>query len=160
MSESQAAKLKDKKTVRQEWLERISILEIMFYWADDWQIFSQSLVITSEKVKTIYNQTVAQSKTTFWQKQRRSRITASTFKDISGTVTQIKKNPTTECPEYLISATIGNEKSATTWQMKYGINSEIHAKTKYKPLTKNSHKGITYHISKLTVLVMAQVWLK
>ena len=55
-----------------------------------------------------------------------------------------------ECPEYLISAIIGYEKSATTWQMKYGINSEIHAKTKYKPLTKNSHKGITYQISKLT----------
>ena len=28
--------------------------------------------------------------------------------------------------------------------MKHGINTEIHAKTKYKSLTKNSHKGMTY----------------
>ena len=56
-----------------------------------------------------------------------------------------------ECPEYLISAIIGYEKSATTWQMKYGINSEIHAKTKYKSLTKNSHKGITYTDPGMTV---------
>ena len=109
------------------------------------------MLITGEKVKTIYNQTVVQSKTTFWQKQRRGRITASKFTDISGTVTRIKKNPTMECPEYLISAIIGYEKSATTWQMKYGINSEIHAKTKYKSLTKNSHKGITYTDPGMTV---------
>ena len=72
---------------------------------------------------------------------------------------------------------MGYEKSATTWQMKHGINTEIHAKTKYKSLTKKSHKGMTYsdagmtylkitlflpqhQISKLTVLVMAWVWLK
>ena len=58
------------------------------------EIFAGSLLITGEQVKTIYNQTVAQSKTTFWQKQRHGRITASKFKDISDTVTLIKKNPT------------------------------------------------------------------
>ena len=36
------------------------------------------------------------------------------------------------------------EKSATTWQMKHGINTEIHAKIKYKSLNKNSYKGMTY----------------
>ena len=37
--------------------------------ADLTEIFAGSLLITGEQVKTIYNQTVAQSKTTFWQKQ-------------------------------------------------------------------------------------------
>ena len=85
--------------------------------ADLTEIFAGSLLITGEQVKTIYNQTVAQSKTTFWQKQWHGRITASKFKDISDIVTRIKKNPTMECPEYLISAIIGYEKSVTTWQM-------------------------------------------
>ena len=103
-----------------------------------------SLLITGEQVKTIYSQTVAQSKTAFWQKQRHGRITAFKFKDISETVTRIKKSPTVECPEYLISAIMGYEKSVTTWQMKHGINTEKYAKTKYKSLTKKSHKGMTY----------------
>ena len=106
-SESQAAKLKDKKIVRQELLERISnvvpkscFVELMtgkknrdtspeinvptfldfaesfidscnpeLDVADLTEIFAGSLLITGEQVKTIYNQTVPQSKTTFWQKQ-------------------------------------------------------------------------------------------
>ena len=63
-------------------------------------------------------------------------MTESKFKDISDAVTRIKKNPTMECPEDLISAIMGYENSVTTWQMKHGINNEIHAKSKYKSLTK------------------------
>ena len=48
------------------------------------------------------------------------------------------------CPEYLISAVIRYEKSATSWQMKHRIKTETHAKAKYKSLTKKSHKGMTY----------------
>ena len=40
-----------------------------------------------------------------------------------------------KCRDYLVSAIMGYEKSATTWQMKHEINTEIHAKTKYKLLT-------------------------
>ena len=65
-------------------------------------------------------------------------LTASKVKDISDTVARIEKNPTMECPEYLISAIMGYEKSAITWQIKPGINTDIHAKTKYKSLTKKS----------------------
>ena len=46
---------------------------------------------------------------------------------------------------------MGYEKSATTWQMKHGINTEIHAKTKYKSLTKKSHKVMTYTDPGMTV---------
>ena len=35
--------------------------------------------------------------------------------------------------------------------MKYGINTEKHAKTKYKSLTKKSHKGMTYTDPGMTV---------
>ena len=114
------------------------------------EIYAWSLLTTGEQVKTICNQTVAQSKT-FWQKQQHGRITASEFKDTSCTVTRIKKNPTIECAEYLIPAIMGHEKSATAWQMNHGINTEIHAKTKYKSLTKKSHKGMAYADPGMTV---------
>ena len=183
MPKSQAAKLKDKKIVRRELLERISnvvpkscsvelmakknrdtspeikvptILDFAESFIDSCdqeldvtdliEIFAWSLLTTGEQVKTICNQTVAQSKTT-WQKQQHGRITASEFKDISCTVTRIKKNPTIECAEYLISAIMGYEKSATTWQMNHGINTEIHAKT--KSITKKSH--MTYADPGMTV---------
>ena len=187
MPKSQAAKLKDKKIVRRELLERISnvvpkscsvelmtkknrdtspemkvptILDFAESFIDSCdqeldvtdltEIYAWSLLTTGEQVKTICHQTVAQSKT-FWQKQQHGRITASEFKDTSCTVTRIKKNPTIECAEYLILAIMGYEKSATTWQMNHGINTEIHAKTKYKSLTKKSHKGIAYADPGMTV---------
>ena len=187
MPKSQAAKLKDKKIVRRELLERISnvvpkscsvelmtkknrdtspemkvptILDFAESFIDSCdqeldvtdltEIYAWSLLTTGEQVKTICNQTVAQSKT-FWQKQQHGRITASEFKDTSCTVTRIKKNPTIECAEYLIPAIMGYEKSATTWQMNHGINTEIHAKTKYKSLTKKSHKGMAYADPGMTV---------
>ena len=207
MSESQAVKLRDKKIVLQKLLERVSnvvpkscfvelmtgkknrdtsseinvptILDFAESFIDSCdikldvaeltEIFAGPLLITDEQVKTIYNQMLL-----FY---RHGRITASKFKDISDTVTRIKKNPTMEFPEYLISAIMGYEKSATTWQMKHGINTEIHDKTKYKSLTKKSHKGMTYTDPGMTVfedypflaatpdleiteLVMAWVWLK
>ena len=56
-----------------------------------------------------------------------------------------------ECPEYLISAIMGYEKSAITWQIKHGINTDIHAKTKYKSLTKKSDKSMTHTDPGMTV---------
>ena len=50
--------------------------------ADLTETFAESLLISGEQVKAIYNQAVAQSRTTFWQKQRHERITASKFKEI------------------------------------------------------------------------------
>ena len=39
------------------------------------------------------------------------------------------KNPSMKCLEYLMTEIMGYEKSVVTWQMKHGINSEVHAKT-------------------------------
>ena len=49
------------------------------------------------------------------------------------------------CPEYLTAAIIGYEKPEVTWQIKHDINTEIHAKHKYKSLTRRFHKNMTYN---------------
>ena len=49
------------------------------------------------------------------------------------------------CPEYLIAAIMGFEKPVVTWQMKLAIKTEIHAKHKYKSLTRRFHKNMTYN---------------
>ena len=43
------------------------------------------------------------------------------------------------------------EKPVVTWQMKHGINMEIHAKHKYKSLTRRFHKNMTYNNPGMTV---------
>ena len=46
---------------------------------------------------------------------------------------------------------MGYEKSVTTCKKKHGIISEIHAKTKYKSLTKKYVKGMKYTDPGMTV---------
>ena len=55
------------------------------------------------------------------------------------------------CPEYLITAVMGYEKPVVIWQMKHGINTKIHAKHKYKSLTRRFHKNMTYNGPGMTV---------
>ena len=55
------------------------------------------------------------------------------------------------CPEYLIAAVMGYENPVVTWQMKHGINIDIHAKHKYKSLTRRFHKNMTYNDTGMTV---------
>ena len=55
------------------------------------------------------------------------------------------------CPEYLIAAIMGYEEPVVTWQMKHGINKEIHVKLKYKSLTTRLDKNMIYDDSGMTV---------
>ena len=93
-----------------------------------------------------YNTTLLVNKLKQSTTKQQLSLTASKVKDISDTVALIEKNPTMECPEYLISAIVGYEKSAITWQTKHGIN-----KTKYKSLTKKSDKSMTHTDPGMTV---------
>ena len=55
------------------------------------------------------------------------------------------------CPEYLTATIMSFKKPVVTWQMKHGINMEIHAKHKYKSLTRKFHKNMTYNNPEMTV---------
>ena len=63
----------------------------------------------------------------------------------------MKKDISYSCPEYLNAAIMGYEKPVVTWLMKHGINTEIHAKHKYKSLTRRFHKNMTYNGPGMTV---------
>ena len=63
----------------------------------------------------------------------------------------MQKDISYSCPEYLIAAIMGYEKPVVTWQMKHGINTEIHVKHKYKSLARRFHKYMTYSDPGITV---------
>ena len=63
----------------------------------------------------------------------------------------MQKNISYLCPEYFITAIMGYEKPVVTWQMRHGINTEIHAKQIYKSLTRRFHKNMTYNDPGMTV---------
>ena len=46
---------------------------------------------------------------------------------------------------------MGYEKPLDTWQMKHGINTEMHAKHKYMSLTRRFHNNMTYNDPGMTV---------
>ena len=115
------------------------------------EIFADSVSLTAQQINSIYEQTIDQSKSTFWINQRHGRITSSRFNEIKNLVEKMQRDISYLCPEYLIAAIMGYEKPVVTWQMKHGINTEIHAKHKYKSLTRRFHKNMTYNDPGMTV---------
>ena len=109
------------------------------------EIFADSVSLTAQHINSIYEQTTDQSKSTFWINQRHGRITSSRFNKIKNLAEKMQKDVSYLCAEYLTAAIMGYEKPVVIWQMKHGINTEIHAKHKYKSLTRRFHKDLTYN---------------
>ena len=114
-------------------------------------MFADSISLTAQQINSIYQQTIDQSKLTFWINQRHGQITSSRFNEIKSLAEKMQKDFSYSCPEYLIAAIMGYEKPVVTWQMKHDINTEIHAKHKYKSLTRRFHKNMTYNDPGMTV---------
>ena len=115
------------------------------------EMFADSISLTAQQINSIYQQTIDQSKLTFWINQRHGQITSSRFNEIKSLAEKMQKDFSYSCPEYLIAAIMGYEKPVVTWQMKHDINTEIHAKHKYKSLTRRFHKNMTYNDPGMTV---------
>ena len=109
------------------------------------EMFADSISLTAQQISSIYQQTIDQSKSTFWINHRHGRITSSRFSEIKNLAEKMQKDISYSCPEYLIAAIMGYEKPVVTWQMNHGINTEIHAKHKYKSLTRRFHKNMAYN---------------
>ena len=114
-------------------------------------MFADSISLTAQQINSIYQQTIDQSTSTFWINQRHGRITSSRFNEIRNLADKLQKGISCSCTECLIAAIMGYEKPVVTWQMKHDINTEIHAKHKYKSLTRRFHKNMTYNDPGMTV---------
>ena len=86
------------------------------------EMFADSISLTAQQINSIYQQTIDQSKSTFWINQRHCPITSSIFNEIKNLVEKIQKDISCSSPEYLIAAIMGYEKPVVTWQMKHGVN--------------------------------------
>ena len=115
------------------------------------EMFADSIAVFAQQINSIYQQTIVQSKSTFWINQRHGRITSSRFNKTKNLAEKMQEDISYSCPEYLIAAIMGYKKPVVTWQMKHGVNTEIHAKHKYKSLSKRFHKNMTYNDPGMTV---------
>ena len=105
-----------------------------------------------EDIATLYQKTVGQFENAEWINQRKGRLTASKFKSIYTRTTTLQNNPN-EDPSNLISTVLGYKIFRPTWQMKHGIATEVHAKTKYLSLMKSErHTNLTYIDPGMTVM--------
>ena len=104
------------------------------------EIFADSISVTAQQINSIYEQTIDQSKSTFWINQKHGQITSSRFNEIKNLAEKMQKDVSYLCREHLTAAIMGYEKPVVTWQMKHGVNMEIHAKHKSKSLTRRFHK--------------------
>ena len=115
------------------------------------KVFADSIAVFAQQINSIYQQTMVQSKSIFWINQRHGRITSSRFNEIKNLADKMQEDISYSCPEYLIAAIMGYEKPVVTWKMKHGVNTEIHAKHKYKSLTRRFHKNMSYNDPGMTV---------
>ena len=63
------------------------------------EIFADSISLTAQQINSIYEQTIDQSKSTFWINQRHGRITSSRFNKIKNLAQKIQKDASYLCPE-------------------------------------------------------------
>ena len=106
--------------------------------------------LTPEVIKIVENITKNQSKCNEWFEQRKGRITASKYKRVSTRMDSITKKDTIDCSNLVSDVTSYNE-SIQTWQMKYGIAMEYHAKKMYKLNNSKLHKNLKISESGLLI---------
>ena len=88
-------------------------------------ISTDSLLLSHDQIKRVYENTQAQSNSQEWFSQRCSRLTASKFKEIFNCAKRLKSHSDPQCPEEIVARIMGHTKPPQTWQMKHGINTEI-----------------------------------
>ena len=98
-------------------------------------------LVASLDFTALYKNTVGQSNNSEWTEQRKGCLTASKFKSVYTRAKTLEKKPKQD-PSSLLSSIRGYKSSKPTWQMKHGISTEIHAKTRYISIIKKekAHK--------------------
>ena len=94
-----------------------------------------SLDFTEGDVTALYKNTVGQSNNLEWTEQRKGRLTATKFKSVYTRAKTLEKDSKQDSSSVL-SIILGYKPLKSTWQMKHGISTEIHAKTRYISIMK------------------------
>ena len=92
-------------------------------------IFTDSLLLSTEQIKEIYKQTTEQSNSDEWKSQRKKQLRASRFSEINKFSKKLKEQKINECPPF-VATIMGYSEFHPTWQVKHGINTEVHEKAK------------------------------
>ncbi|XP_065679565.1 uncharacterized protein LOC124814931 [Hydra vulgaris] len=112
--------------------------------------FADSLFYSDEQIQHLYKETVEQSNSVMWHNHRVGRVTASRFKSIVDTVD--KHGFDLEHHFFNIAFIMGYQTVNTTWQMKHGLNCEVHAKAKFTSLFKKNHSNCTFYDPGMLIL--------
>ena len=113
--------------------------------------FTNSLFFIEDQVKLVYEKTIGQFNYKEWKRQRTGRITASRFKEIYSCAERLYSGEVDEHPSALIASIMGYSEYVQTWQMKHGLNTEVHAKAKFKQIFKKLHKNCTFKDPGMTI---------
>ena len=95
------------------------------------EMFTDSVIYSDKQIQDIYEITKKQSDSQHWTNNRRGRLTASKFKDTYTATKKLKNSDSMAYPD-ILALVMGYTTPPQTWQMKHGINSEPHAKQKFK----------------------------
>ena len=104
------------------------------------KMFTDSIIYSDQQIQNIYEITKKQSDSQHWNNHRKGRLTASKFKDIYTATKKLKNNDSAAYPDSLALA-MGYTTPPQTWKMKHGINSEPHAKQKFKQFFKKTRQN-------------------
>ena len=94
-----------------------------------------SLDFTEGDVTALYKNTVGQSNNSEWTEQRKGPLTASKFKSVYTRDKTLEKDPKQD-PSSVLSSILSYKSLKPIWQMKHGISTEIHVKTRYISIMK------------------------
>ena len=91
---------------------------------------------------------------------KKNRVTTSTYvpslndfaESFNKCSKRLKEQKINECPVHVVTIIMGYSEFHPTWQMKHGINTEVHAKAKYKTLFKKSHLKSSFKDPGMTIM--------
>ena len=110
------------------------------------------LTCTENEIDLIYKKLLVSRKKPEWIEQRKGPLTASKFKAVYTRSISLQKNPKVD-PSNLFSTVIGYKSIRPTWQIKHGISTEVHAKTKYlSVLRREKHINLTHDDPGMTIM--------
>ena len=93
-----------------------------------------------------------QSNNDEWTFQRKGRLISSRFSEINKCSKILKEQKINKCPVYLAAIIMGYPEFYPTCQIKHGINTEVHAKAKYRTLLTKSHLKFSFKDPGMTVM--------
>ena len=78
-------------------------------------VFTDSVLLSDEQIRRVYENIQAQSKSQEWFSQRCGRLTTSKFKEIFNCAKRLQSHSDPQCPEELIAKIMGYTKPPQTW---------------------------------------------